>query len=111
MVRTHSGCPPPPAQIVQPLVWRTVRSNSEPRRSSPVTGQLSDERLALALDVLQQWNGHLVGKGHVELSRQEGEERRRAVGNYCPFDAVEIGPPRLPVIRIAGQPKRLVGLL
>jgi hypothetical protein len=38
MVRTHSGCPPPPAQIVQPLVWRTVRSNSEPRRSSPVTG-------------------------------------------------------------------------
>src|SRR6266850_7116570 len=38
MVRTHSGCPPPPAQIVQPLVWRTVRSNSEPRRISPVTG-------------------------------------------------------------------------
>src|ERR1700720_1091404 len=38
MVRTHSGCPPPPAQIVQPLVWRTVRSNSEPRSSSPVTG-------------------------------------------------------------------------
>src|SRR4029077_12018205 len=38
MVRTHSGCPPPPSQIVQPLVWRTVRSNSEPRSISPVTG-------------------------------------------------------------------------
>jgi hypothetical protein len=38
MVRTHSGCPPPPAQIVQPRLWRTVRSNSEPRRISPVTG-------------------------------------------------------------------------
>src|ERR1700730_7605827 len=38
MVRTHSGCPPPPAQIVQPLVWRTVRSNREPRSISPVTG-------------------------------------------------------------------------
>jgi hypothetical protein len=38
MVKTHSGCPPPPAQIVQPLVWCTVRSNSEPRRTSPVTG-------------------------------------------------------------------------
>src|SRR5258706_11646982 len=39
MVRTHSGCPPPPAQIVQPLVWRTVRSNSEPRIQPIVVGR------------------------------------------------------------------------
>ena len=41
----------------------------------------------------------------------KGQQRRRAVGDDRPLDAVEIGPARLPIIRVAGQPDRLVRLV
>ena len=54
---------------------------------------------------------HLVRKGHVELAGDKGEDRRRAVRNDREVDAVEIGQPRLPVIRVADQLDVLVGLV
>jgi hypothetical protein len=53
MVRTHSGCPPPPAQIVQPLVWRTVRSKRA-AQNLPDHRQLGDERLARLDDLVSR---------------------------------------------------------
>src|ERR1700719_2445057 len=37
--------------------------------------QLANRLRRLDLDVLQQWDGHLVGKSHVELSRDESQQR------------------------------------
>ena len=78
---------------------------------TPRRPQLANRLRLLALDVLQQRDGHLVGKGHVELAGDKGQQRRRAVRDDRPFDAVEIGPARLPVIRVAGQPDQLVRLV
>jgi hypothetical protein len=39
-VRTNTWCPSPRAHFGQPLLCRTVRSNSEPRSNSPLIGNL-----------------------------------------------------------------------
>ena len=55
----------------------------------------------LALDIPQQRYRHLEREGHVELARDKGEDRRRAVRYHGILDAVEIWPILLPVIGVA----------
>src|SRR5580704_10199773 len=50
------------------------------------------------------------GKCHVELAGDKGEDRGRPVRYHGIFDAVEVRPPRLPVIRIARHLDVLVRL-
>ena len=57
--------------------------------------------LRFCVGFLEQRVGHLGRERHVELAGDEGEDRRRAVRDDGIFDAVEIRPPRLPVIRVA----------
>ena len=56
---------------------------------------------ACVLTSLQQRHRHLGREGHVELAGDEGEDRRRAVGDDRELDAVEIRPARLPVVGVA----------
>src|SRR5882672_5597718 len=51
------------------------------------------------------------GKGHVDFPGGERQHPRREVGDDRVLDAVEIGPARLPIVRIAGQPDQLVWLI
>ncbi len=46
----------------------------------------------------------------VEFTAGEGQDRGRGIGDEGVFDAVEIGPVLFPVIRVAGDLDRLVGL-
>ncbi len=65
----------------------------------------------LAAYVLHQRDRYLVWEGHIEFAGDEGEDRSRAVGDDGVFDTVEIGAPRLPVIRVARHLDRLVGFV
>src|SRR5262249_17977072 len=51
--------------------------------------------------VPEQWDRHLIGKGHVEFAGNKAEDRGRAVCDDRVFDAVEVRPVRFPVIRIS----------
>ena len=62
--------------------------------------QLADRVGRLAFDVAHRLHRDLVGKGHVELAGDKGERLGRAVRDDGPLDTVEIGPARLPVIRV-----------
>src|SRR6516225_6114335 len=63
---------------------------------------LADRLRHLALDVLHQWNRQSeIRKGDVELAGDEGEVRRARILDDRIFDAVEIRPARLPVVRVA----------
>src|SRR6202047_283593 len=55
----------------------------------------------LALHVLEQRDREAVWKGHVELSRNEGQDGRRQVFDDRVLDAVEIWPVLLPVIWVS----------
>ena len=52
----------------------------------------------------------LIGPGQVELAGDKAEDRRRAVGDDRVFDAVEIGPALLPVIRVAHELDQFIRL-
>src|SRR5262249_35833953 len=67
----------------------------------PMIYQLADRLRRLARDIPQQGDGHLRREGHVELAGDKGEDRSRAVWDHGIFDAVEVRPIPLPVIRIA----------
>jgi hypothetical protein len=69
---------------------------------------VADRLRRLALDVLQQRDTH---PDQIELAVNEGQRPRRSIGNDRVFDAIEIGPSRLPVIRIARHRDALVGLV
>ena len=55
----------------------------------------------LVHDVLQQRYGGAVWRGDVVLAGDERQVARRIVRHDLPLDTVDIGPPRLPVIRVA----------
>jgi hypothetical protein len=64
--------------------------------------QLADRLQHLAFDVLHQWDRQCeVRKGHVELAGDKGKVRRARILDDRVFDAVEIRPPRLPVVGVA----------
>ena len=65
--------------------------------------QITNSLRRLLFHVLEERDCDLVGKGQVELTGDEGEDRGRAVRNDRVFDAVEIGPPRFPIIGISDQ--------
>ena len=65
----------------------------------------------LAFDVAHQRHRDLVGEGDVELAGDEGQDRRRAVGDDRVFDAIEIRQARFPVVRVARDLDALVGLV
>ena len=71
---------------------------------------LADRLRRLGLEILQERDRDIVGPGHVELAGGETEDRRRTVRDNRPFDAVEIRPVVLPVIRVALDPDRFVRL-
>ena len=64
----------------------------------------------VAADVLQQRHRDVGREGHVELAAGEGQHAGRAVGDDGVFDAVEIGPPRLPVVGVLRELDALVHL-
>ena len=64
----------------------------------------------LALDLLHQRGRHKAGPGAVEFLGAERQDPGRGVADDRVFDAVEIGPARLPVIGVAGQHDPLVRL-
>jgi len=72
--------------------------------------QLADRVRHLALDVLLERDREVVRKGHVELSGNERQCRRRPVADDRILDAVEMRPARLPVIRVARYRDPLVRL-
>src|SRR5437763_10025177 len=61
--------------------------------------------------VLHQRNGNPGRKREIELARDKGKNGRRAVRNYCPFNAIQVGTTRLPVLWIAHQLDRFVWLV
>jgi len=64
----------------------------------------------LRLDVLEKRYRHFSRKRHVEFSGNESENGGRTIGYDGEFDAVEIRQALLPIIRIADELDRLVGL-
>src|SRR5215472_16897731 len=68
----------------------------------------ADRLRYLVLHILDLWDRHPVDQ--VALAADKGERARRQVLDDRIFDAVEIGSPRLPVIRVAGHRNRLVWL-
>src|SRR5438552_12999287 len=72
--------------------------------------QFADCLRHLIVHVLQQWFGHAVPEGHVELPGYERQYRCREVTDDRILDAVEIWPALLPVIRIPRHPDVLVWL-
>ena len=73
-----------------------------------VHDDIADRLRRLALDVLQQRD---PDPDQIELAGDEGQRPGRGIGNDRIFDAIEIGPARLPVIRIARHRDALVGLV
>src|SRR5262249_36093922 len=63
---------------------------------------------SLRANIIEQRGSHFTRKGHVEPPRDEGKNRRRAVGHNSEFDAVQIGQALLPILRIARELDRLV---
>src|SRR5204862_1077784 len=61
--------------------------------------------------ILHQRNGNPERKREIELARDKGKNGRRAVRNYCPFNAIQVGTTRLPVLWIAHQLDRFVWLV
>src|SRR4029077_8478981 len=71
-------------------------------------------QIACGAWVLMSFNSGMVtsvGEGHVELAGDEAEDRCRPVRDDRVFDAFEIRPARLPVIRVAGELDVLVRLV
>jgi hypothetical protein len=70
--------------------------------------EVADRLRRLRFHVLQERDRDLVRKGQIELAGDESEDRGRAVGDDRVFDAVEIGPARLPIIGVADELDPLV---
>src|SRR5882672_3354423 len=64
----------------------------------------------LRLDVLEKWNRYLGRKRHIELSGNKSQNSRRTIWYDGELDAVEIRQALFPVVRIAGELDRFVGL-
>ena len=74
-------------------------------------GSIDAHRLRrLVLDVLEQRDRDFGRERHVELAGNKSENGRRAVGDDGELDAVEMRQALLPVVRIAGDLDRFVGL-
>ena len=65
----------------------------------------------LAFHVRHQGHGQFIGKDHIEVAGDEGEDSGRAVGDDGVFDPVQIGPTWLPVVRVATDLDTLVALV
>ena len=63
--------------------------------------QLADRIRPLLLQVAGQRDRQRAGKGQLIFAGDKGEDRGRAVLGDRIFDAVEIGQPRFPVIRVS----------
>ena len=71
------------------------------RASDIVWSELTSRLRHLISYVPQQWDRHLIGKGHVEFAGNKAEDRGRAVCDDRVFDAVEVRTVRFPVIRVS----------
>src|SRR4029077_19375326 len=71
---------------------------------------LADCLRCLTLDVPQDRDRYVVRRIHVYLAGNKGKVARRHVSDDYPFDAVEIGPVRFPVIEVLGEPDHFVRL-
>src|SRR5260370_14224142 len=78
---------------IDPTIWR----------------QFADCLRHLTLHVPEERNREGVRKGHVELSGNESQCRGRPIADDRIFDAVEIRPVGLPVIRVSRHPDVFVG--
>src|SRR6516164_10624288 len=67
---------------------------------------VADRLRHLRFDVLQLWDGD--AEIDIRPGGDEAQQAGRHVLDDGPFDPVQIGPPRLPVIRVAGHPYDLV---
>ena len=90
------------------LVERRRRAIDQEVAAVVVHHHVADRLRRLALQVLQQRDR---GEDEIELAGGEGQEPRRRIGDDRILDAVEIGPARLPVIRVTGHPDVLVRLV
>src|SRR5206468_12072187 len=88
---------------------RLVTVDDQQARDVPGVDLAFDLR-CLALDLTHQGNRHDPRPGPVELARGQGQDRGRGIADYRVFDAVEIRQAGFPVIRIARNLDRLVGL-
>src|SRR6516225_1400300 len=90
---------PPQVGVVE---WRLVAIDDQVAVDAALR-HLADRLRHLARHVVQQRNGEAEREGHVELSGNKRQSRRREVADDGIFDAVEIRPVLLPIIWIAGH--------
>ena len=128
-IPSGGGCMTPPiapcpSAMMSTNAWRSIVSDIARRNSglsnggtSRLTSRLratfgivhvADRLRHLVLDVLQLRHRH--AEIDVLLAGHERQQPGRDVLDDPVFDAVEIGPPRFPVIRVAGHRDRLVRL-
>src|SRR6266545_422871 len=127
-----AGCITPPISpcplvIISMNAWRSRLSAIALRRPRSSKGGLSRlmSRLRLMLPGVSSqiafgsWlfasfksgTVRLYEESHVELSRNEPQNRRREIAYDRIFDAIEIGPALLPVIRVSRHRDALIGLV
>src|SRR6516165_4223615 len=90
--------------------WSAARRWAERAVVDADRCQFADCLRHLADHVLQQWLGHAIREGHIELAGDERQYRRRQVADDRIFDAVEIRSALLPIIGVSGHLDVLVRL-
>jgi hypothetical protein len=87
-------------------VERGLRAVDEQSARQVGREHVADRLRRLALQIPQQWDRH--AEDLIECAGDKSQDARRQARDDRPLDAVEIGPARLPVIRVSRHPDVLV---